>query len=527
MVKTTFPDVVKEIISPISSPKKPLKILFIGTEVTPYSQVGGIGRVLFFLPQALMRLGHDVRVMIPKYGKIDEKRFPLKMEYEGLRVPTGEKKEQKYLICNVKTHKLSDGPQIYFLENMEYYEKRANEYGYVDDPIRFALLCRGSLELLKNQDKWIPDIINCNDWHTGLIPQYLKSYYKDDPKFEKIVTIFTIHNLFYQGSFDHRFVSELDFDDGRSAIPSFFSDRIHKLNPMRRGIIYSDLINTVSPTYAKEILTSQYGEGLDSLLREVRTKLYGILNGIDYDEFNPSSDKIIYQNYSVSSLESRRQNKAELQREFNLKVDPEIPVLGISSRLDEQKGLDLVTSIMEYVLEEFQVQLVVNGGGESRFLSFFQELEKKYPQQVGTNLSYNYSLPRHIFSGADVFLMPSKFEPCGIAQMEAMRYGAIPVVRATGGLADTVEDFDPSEGTGTGFAFNKFEKMAFFAALIRAIETYRYKNIWRSLIRRAMKQDFSWGESAKKYADLYYRAIELRNQKQFHKTHPQLNQDQI
>ncbi|PIU68346.1 hypothetical protein COS81_04260 [candidate division WWE3 bacterium CG06_land_8_20_14_3_00_42_16] len=523
MTKNILAKVVSGIVTPLASPKNPLNILIVGTEASPYAQVGGIGRVLFFLPQALMRLGHDVRVMIPKYGKIDEKKYPLELVYEGLKIPTGEKGSNEYLICNVKTHKLPEGPRVYFLENMEYYEKRANEYGYVDDPIRFAILCRGVLEFIRHYEEWKPQIIHCNDWQSALIPQYLKTVYKN--RLKDITVLYTIHNLYYQGMFDHHFVSELDFDDGKSQIPSFFSERIHKINPMRRGIIYADLINTVSPTYAQEILTSEYGEGLDSLLRELRTKLSGILNGIDYTEFNPATDKIIHKNYTSSSIELREENKRELQREFNLPIDPETMIFGISSRLEDQKGIDLFMGVIEYVLKEYKAQLIVNGGGEGKYLSFFQKLEKDFPGKVGTNLNFDYTLPRHIFAGADVFLMPSRFEPCGITQMEAMRYGAIPLVRATGGLADTVEDFNPTNNTGTGFVFKTFDKMAFFGTLVRAMETYKYKAVWKNLIKRAMKKDFSWVESAKRYSDLYYRAIDLYRQKKIARTHIQ-NQEE-
>jgi len=528
MAKLFISDVVKDFITPISTPRRPLKILMVGTEITPYAQVGGIGRVLYFLPQALNRLGHDVRIIIPKYGKIDENKYPLEMVAEGIQVPTdAEDGKEKYLICNVKTHKLPDGPRVYFLENMEYYEKRANEYGYADDPVRFALFCRGTLEFIRKYEQWKPNIIHCNDWQTALIPQYIKTTYKNDPTLQSCHTVYTIHNLYYQGTFDHRFISELDYDDGRSEIPSFFSDRIHKINSMRRGILYADIVNTVSETYAREILTSNYGEGMDGLLREVRTKLFGIINGIDYEEFNPATDKILYKNYSASSLETRDENKAELQREFNLPINVKVPVFGISSRLDEQKGIDLVMETVDYFLNEFDAQLIINGGGDGRYLSYFQDLEKKHPKKVATNLNYNYTIPRHIFSGADIFLMPSKFEPCGIAQMEAMRYGSVPLVRATGGLADSVIDFDPETNNGTGFVFQKYEGMAFFAALVRAMETYRYKKIWQGIVRRCMKQDFSWGESAKRYSDLYYRVVELKRQRRSGRTHPNLSEETL
>lgn len=497
--------VIKKVVSDIltlekEDKQKPLKVLFVATELSPYATVGGMGRVAHYLPLALNKLGYDARVLIPKYGKIDEETYKMEMVLKGLRVPTGE--PQHFLVCNVKTHKLENGPIAYFLENMEYYEKRANEYGYSDDPIRWMLLQRGALELVRH-GVFVPDVIHCNDWHTGLIPQMLQTFYKKSEKLAGIATLFTIHNILYQGNFDHKYVSDLDFDDGKSEIPSMFSSRIHKINSMRRGIIYADIVNTVSPTYAKEILTEEYGEGLHNLLSELRTKLYGILNGIDYDEFNPETDGIIRYNYSISDLDRRAENKPVLQSEFDLPVNKEVPVIGYSGRLDEQKGLSLIADIAVSLLSEFDVQLVVNGGGDPKFRGFFSDLKKKFPKKVGINLSPNFTLPRHIFAGCDIILVPSKFEPCGMVQMEAMRYGCVPIVRATGGLADTVKDGK------TGFVFEKYSPWSLFATIVRALETFKHKEIWQELVKNAMSEDFSWSNSAEKYVELYNKAIKL------------------
>jgi len=490
--------------------KKPLKVLFVAAEVFPYAQVGGLGMAIFSLTRALKKLGIDCRIFMPKYGKIDEKKYPLEIVLKGLKVPTDEEaEEKKFLYCNVKKYfpKEIDCP-IYFLENREYYEKRSNVYGYSDDPIRFVLLSRGAIEFLRISD-WTPDVINCSDWHTGALPNYLKTNYKNDPILSKIKIIFSIHNLSHQGIFDHRFVSELDFDDGKSPISSFFSERLLKQNFMRRGIIYSDLVNTVSETYSREILTPEYGEKLEDLLKEVRTKIFGILNGLDYQELNPETDKLIQVNFSLRNLKKRILNKIHLQKEFNLEVSQDIPILGMVGRLEEQKGIDLFFPILEILLSDFNCQFVIVGGGEAKYRSFFEEIDKKFPKKIGCHLMSDLTLARHIFAGSDIFLMPSKFEPCGITQMEAMRYGLIPVVRKTGGLADTVEDFDPIKNTGTGFVFEKFSSHAFFGAIVRALETFKHKKIWLRLIKRAMATDFSWEASAKKYLELYKRAISL------------------
>jgi starch synthase len=407
---------------------------------------------------------------------------------------------------------------------MEYYEKRANEYGYSDDPVRFGLLQRGVLAWLKEnfQSKkrnpqnnvFCPDIIHCNDWQAGLISNYLKTIYKDDPDLSRLVTVFTIHNLVFQAQFDPRFVNELDRDDGRSEIPDLFSQRFTKLNSMRRAILYSDIINTVSNKYSKEILTREYGCGLDELLQEVRTRLFGIINGIDYDDFNPKTDKLVVNNYDANSCERRNQNKRELQSEFNLPVDETIPILSMSYRLEEQKGIGLVKEVLEYLLREYKVQVVVNGDGDPQYKTYMKELYEKYPEQVGLNLNANFTLPRHIFSGSDLILLPSKFEPCGMVQMEAMRYGCVPIARSVGGLADTIID------NMTGFTFKEFNSLAFFGTVVRALEAYKDKKRWMEIVKNCMKADFSWTNSAKKYEELYYRVLDLRLQQEDAKTHP-------
>ena len=291
------------------------KILFVAPEAAPFVKAGGLGEVVFALPRALEDIGYDVRVMIPLYASVDKDRFKLIMEYSGLEVPTGANgdnpNEPSYLVCNVKKY-IPDDTKIdhipvttYFLENQEYYEKRSNVYGYSDDVIRWNLLSRGVLEFLRLDKDWLPDIIVSNDWQTGFLPNYLKTVYKDDPLLSKISTVFVIHNLYYQGMFDHRYVSELDYDDGQSLIPSFFDPRIYKINGMRRGIMYSDKINTVSPTYSREIMTKDYGELLDDLLQEKRAHVSGVLNGIDYESLNPETDANLVSNYNFGNLEER------------------------------------------------------------------------------------------------------------------------------------------------------------------------------------------------------------------------------
>lgn len=490
--------------------KKSLKILFVAAEVAPFATIGGLSQVMYFLPRALKKLGHDVRIFMPRFGSIDEKKFKIEMLYRGLRVPTGEDAGKMELVCNIKVN-LGDkeNPPVYFLENMEYYEKRANVYGYSDDPVRFALLSRGALEFLNHYSAWQPEIIHCHDWHTGFLPNFLKTAYSKKKNLKEIATVFSIHNLLFQGGFDHRFASELDFDDGKSPIAPLFSERLFKQNFMRRGIIYADLVNTVSETYSHEILTPEYGEGLDKLLKEVRTKIFGVLNGLDYKHFNPATDKAIFKNFTFNDLKSRAENKTALQKEFNLTLCQDL-LLSICGRLEEQKGLELLIKILPLLLAEYPIQLVVMGTGETKYRLFFSDLEKKFPQKVGTHLMADWVMPRKIYAGSDIFLLPSRFEPGGIAAMEAMRYGAVPVVRSTGGLADIVSDFDPQKNTGNGFSFKNYNEWALFGTIIRALENYKNKKLWQEIVKRAMKEDFSWEKAAQRYEDFYQRAVSFR-----------------
>lgn len=493
---------------------KPLKVLFVSAEVAPFSSVGGLAQVAYFLPKALKKSGVDVRVFSPKYACIGNDLLKTQNVVEGLKVPTGENEhssQPKELICNVKMLRTikKDDPIMYFLENMEYYEQRANVYNYSDDHIRFGLLSRAALEFIRQSD-FVPDIIHVNDWHTGYLPNYLKTVYKDDPKLQTVATVFSVHNL-YQGVFDFDHASEMDFDDGKGELDSFFSDRFFKQNGLKRGIIYTDLFNTVSQTYSRELLTEMYAPKLHNLFRELRGKFYGVLNGLDYQKFDPKKDKIIKRNYSTANISSREENKVDLQKEFNLEVSQHTPLLAIVGRLDDQKGLDIIMETLGFILSEFKVQFVVCGSGESKYRDFFVELEKEHPGMVGTHLMFDPTLPHKIFAGADMILIPSRYEPGGIVALEALRYGCVPIVRATGGLADSVVDYDPMLSTATGFSFKTYSAMSFVATIARALEIYKDRQTWKKIIKRGMEQDFSWDKSAKKYLDLYRRSMEFHS----------------
>lgn len=502
-------DQLEDLLKPTRDVSNAKKVLLVGAEVSPFANVGGYARVLAYLSRALKKKGIDVRILMPKFGFIDENIYQTKMLIEGLEVPT-DSEENPSLVCNIKVHFTEDDIPIYFLENREYYELRANVYGYQDDPVRWALLSRATLEFLRKSE-WVPDIIHCNDWHTGHIPNYLHTKYKSDKVLSGIATIFTIHNLMMQGWYINQKrdqVSEMDFDDGHSEVAPFFSTRLKKQNFMRRGIMYADILTTVSKTYAKEMLSPDFGEGLDKLLIEVRGKLFGVLNAVDFEKFNPNRDKLIAQNYSYNSLSARLRNKTVLQEEFSLQQDRDIPLIGYVGRMEEQKGVDLIAEVMSHLLKDFEVQFVAIGGGDPKIVNRLAELHELFPHKVGVHLVPDFTLPRMLFAGSDMVLFPSRFEPCGIVQMEAMRYGSIPIVRRTGGLADTVKNYDPKDGEGWGFVFKDFDAWAFFAQIVRAVEIYRQKKIWQTLQIRSMKQDNSWDSRADEYMQLYEKTIE-------------------
>ncbi|OGY99120.1 MAG: hypothetical protein A2945_05335 [Candidatus Liptonbacteria bacterium RIFCSPLOWO2_01_FULL_52_25] len=477
-----------------------MRVLFVGAEAAPFVKVGGLGEVLRALPRAMRELDCDARVIVPRYATVDAEKFPMKMEIERMKVATKEEDPHGLLSVNVLRYTAPDRSVTYFIENLECFEKRANVYGYIDDTMRWVLLCRATIEFVR-RSTWKPNIIIANDWQTGFVPNLLRTEYKDDPALRGIGAIFCIHNLRHQGTFDAEFVAETDADFGRKPIPPFFSDMKY-LNGMRRGILYADAIITVSPTYAKEILSSEYGEKLEGVLQERRGDLSGILNGIDAERFDPATDPAIAVRYSAHHLASRAKNKVALQRQFGLSEDEHAMVIAYNGRLDEQKGIPLLIATLRPLLDNLPFQFVAMGDGNPEYKKFFKELSEAYPGRVGARLEYDEKLPRMIYAGADAVLIPSRFEPAGLVQLEAMRYGAIPIVRKTGGLADTVEDADPHHGKGTGFVFEKFDPQALLITVVRAHESYRNKREWAKLVERAMFQDFSWKSSARKYVAL-------------------------
>lgn len=494
-----------------------VKVLFIAAEVAPFVSVGGLSQVMYFLPQALQKIGHDVRIFTARYGTMDEtlpkNKWKFVKEYNNLAVPYNGDLD-KTIPCSISS--ITDAKNnisTYFLENREYYELRANVYGYRDDHTRFALLSKGALEWLyqmKNDQlsSWFPDIIHCHDWHTG----YFIDMARHHPRYQHFLThipiVLTVHNFYLQGNYDFRYAPREEYDDGKIQLAPLNSPKLQTQNPLKRGLLYADAINTVSQTHAVEVLTPEYAAGLDDVLFETRGKLTGILNGLDTKRFNPRTDKLIKKQFdSDSFIRARDENKKDLQAYFNLPKDPQKPLLSFSGRLWQQKGIDLLLEVLPHLFEEKpEVQVVVLGSGDERYRLELSVLQKKFPTQLGLHLRPDFKLPRKIFSGADMMIIPSLFEPGGIVALEAMRYGCVPLVRRTGGLNDIVTDFNPASKKGNGFSFTTKESFAFFAAIIEGLTIYKYPTLWRKLVKNCMSCDFSWNHAAKEY-DSWYRQI--------------------
>ncbi len=481
----------------------PLRVLFVAAEGVPYIKTGGLADVIGALPRALRRLGHDVRVVLPRYKSIDPRRWGLHTVSASLPVPMDQSIEH----VSVLEAPPDMGVRFYFVESEHYFGGREKLYGYNDDGERFILFSRAALEFVRSQG-WAPDVIHCHDWHTAIIPNWMKAVYREDPVFAHTASVYTIHNLAYQGIFGYR-ILEIAGVAQEGFLYSEVPELSNVVDLMGRGIHFSDVVSTVSPRYAREILTPEFGERLDPILREQKDRLYGILNGVDTQEFDPATDRHITTHYDAFSLEQRRANKRALQEYTNLPVSERTPLIGIISRLADQKGFDLLDQVAVPLIEQ-GIQLVVAGTGDQHYHSMFQRLAARYPQQVSVHLTFNVELSQRIYAGSDMLLMPSRFEPCGLTQMLAMRYGSIPIVHRTGGLADTVREFDPATNTGNGFCFTRYDPFHLFAAVVRALEVYKFANTWQDLMQRAMLADYSWDASAEQYVALYRRAQELQ-----------------
>ena len=482
-----------------------LKVLFVAAEAVPFAKTGGLGDVIGSLPKELKQQGVDARVILPNYQDIPEK-YKKRMVFKS-KFPVQVGWREKY--CGVLEYEY-EGITFYFIDN-EYYFKRYGLYGYDDDAERFGFFCRAVLESLPKID-FVPDVLHCHDWHTGMVSVMLDAHYRHLPEYQHIKTLFTIHNLRYQGVFDKGILHDILSLDWK-----YFNQNgveFHNaVNFMKGGLAYSNVISTVSRTYAQEIQDPYFGEQLDGFLRKRQGDLVGIVNGIDYDVYNPATDQKIVSKYDVASLQSKAKNKLQLQQQLSLTVNPEIPIVAIISRLVGQKGMDLMEGILvdqlkQMSLDNYAAQLVVLGTGEARYENFFKYIAWQYPGKISANILFDDTLARQIYAGADMFLMPSLYEPCGIGQMIAMRYGCVPIVRKIGGLRDTVDPYNQQTGTGNGFVFTNYNAHEMFATINEAVELFKDKKQWNKVVTNAMKSDYSWQSSAKQYQEVYKKMIE-------------------
>lgn len=490
------------------------RILFATSEVVPFIKTGGLADVSSALPQKLYEMGHDVRLIVPKYGAIDERKFKIHevVRLKDIKINIGEKE----VIFSLRSSFLI-GPkarvQIYFLDNVEYFGSRHSLYAdpltgedYPDNDERFILFARAVFELMLKLG-WTPNIIHCNDWQCGLIPAYLKTVFKDEPQFASVKTLFTIHNMSYQGIFPTSSFAKTSLPESLANEKGILHNS--NLNFLKSGLMFADMINTVSETYAKELCQNEeFGAGLHEILTKRKKDIYGIINGIDNTIWNPSVDKKIPKQYSLRNIESKKENKKALAENFNFSYDEKIPVIGIISRLTDDKGMDLIEEAFPQLMK-LDIHLVLLGTGDKKYNKFFSNMVSKYSDKFSCFIGFDDELAHLIEAGSDMFLIPSKYEPCGLNQMYSLVYGTVPIVHKTGGLADTIQPFNEKNGSGNGFIFEKYSANAMITEIKKAIKIFTSdKDTWHAIMKNGMKSDFSWLNSAKKYVELYKKLTE-------------------
>ncbi|PSL40378.1 starch synthase [Planomicrobium soli] len=474
-----------------------MRIVMAAAECAPFVKVGGLGDVMGALPKELVELGHEVMVILPKYNLIPEKYEEEFSFVKEIEIPFKYDKKK----CGIFEY-VQNGVRFIFLEHDNYF-KRERVYGHTDDAERYAFFNRAALAVMQVLD-FKADILHVHDWHAAMMPFLVR----EDEQFrefnENIKTMLTIHNLFYQGPYSKEvFLSNYEMDE------RYFDEGIvewnGKFNMMKAGLLYADCITTVSPTYRDEVLTEKYGEKLHPLLQELEAKFIGIINGIDTLAYNPATDLMIEKEYDHTSMEEKAANKRALQKKFELPVRGDIPLLTMVSRLSKQKGIDVLMETLPEVIEKFDVQFMLLGTGEEKNERFFRQLAEDYPEKVGIYIGFDEALAHLMYAGADIFLMPSHFEPCGLSQLISMRYGTVPVANKTGGLKDTIEEYDENSHSGTGFLSDFSQEESFSGALERALSLYSKPEHWEKIKQNGMAGDYSWAHSAKEYAEEYER----------------------
>jgi len=486
-----------------------LKIAMIASECVPYAKTGGLADVVGALPVALHELGHEVIIILPLYASIDRCKYYLQpvINPMGVRMGTGE----EWCVVHQASH--GNGISVYFIECNRYFDRQgiyhdAKFRDYPDNPRRFGFLSRAGLQLCKDLG-FQPHIVHVHDWHTALAAAYLKIWHWDDPFLGRSASVLTIHNIGYQGKY-----SADDYEYLGLHWSNFTPDKFEDhggVNFLKGGIQYADMVTTVSPRYADEIRTPEGGMGLAMYLNDKGDRFVGILNGVDYGQWNPETDPLIPANYNLEDLSGKKTCKRALQQRLNLDGKDDVPLFGVVSRFADQKGLDLLAEAIEEILQQMTVQFAILGAGDKGLERFFGDLPQRFPGQVGSYIGYHNELAHWIEAGADFFVMPSRYEPCGLNQIYSLKYGTLPIVRATGGLDDTVEQYDEATGDGTGFKFWEISPHALYYTIGWAVSTYfdRPQHITQ-MRKNAMQRSFSWQESAKRYIEVYHRAIEYK-----------------
>ncbi len=488
-----------------------MKICFVTSECVPYVKTGGLADVSGSLPKALSQSGCDVRVFLPLYKTIDKKKFGLTLAEELQNIPV--QVGNLWVAFNVWYGELPNSKvKVYFIECPEYFHRATIYTDEPDEDERFILFQLAVIQILQ-RNNWSPDVVHCNDWQSSLLPVCLKKNHQRDPLFANTATLLTIHNIAFQGRFhrDSVIKAGLSYDNFYPGGPYEFHDQFCFL---KAGIIFSDIISTVSETHARDIQTDAYGAGLEGVVTKRREHLFGIPNGIDTKTWHPGIDDYLSYHYSVKNLSNKIKNKEELLKYAKLPFSETMPVVGMVSRLTSQKGFDLVRLVIKKIMQ-LPLQFVVLGIGEKKYENFLRRIAKSYPDKFFTFIGYNNELAHQITGGCDMFLMPSHFEPCGLNQMYSLNYGTVPIVRKTGGLADTVKDYHEYYKEGNGFTFSDFTSNALYLTIQRALDMFKDKEVWKGIMQRGMKDDFSWKSSAKRYIELYKKAkiqqAELKN----------------
>ena len=480
-----------------------LRILFVAPECVPFSKTGGLADVVGALPQALAARGHDVSVFLPRYRATPSGEVIIR----GLSLPLG----RTLHFPDIQNGRSRDGVRYHFVDYPPYFDREGlyvdGGVDYPDNPERFALLARAALEFVRRED--VPDIIHCHDWQTGLVPVLLRTLYLADPFLRGVHTVFTVHNLGYPGIFPWQVMERLGLPAEVFTINGL--EFYGQVNFLKGGLVYSDFVTTVSRKYAQEIQTKEYGQGLEGVIRARAASVTGILNGVDYREWSPETDKFLAARYSPENLEGKQLCKKDLLEQFQLPTrNLKTPLVGIVSRFAVQKGFDLIADVADQLMEN-NLMIAALGTGEPVYEELFRELAQRFPKKFAVRVAYDNALAHKIEGGSDIFLMPSRYEPCGLNQIYSLKYGTVPVVRATGGLDDTIEPFDARSGQGTGFKFTKYSGAALLDCLEGALRLYANQPAaWQRLMRNGMEKDYSWNHSAAEYEQLYKRVVQER-----------------